>query len=239
MTKMMFSQNLQPLQPLPELSVVRDTYCSQATVDKIAHYFQAQRQDLLIQVLEEERLQRIAAHYEAYGKIVNYLKNDASNEIEVPQTDLGMIDLIYELSRRIRVAYELPDIMVTGKPLAPSPDGPFPPLVDLEMDFINEKRGATQRMVDTVLNILYQRRPNLWFIAGEAARRDVGLYNRELSDLVSEIIIQEGFAPDKHNKIVQKGDLSSITSACLSEFRRRVRKMCEMPSTTYIRTEKK
>jgi hypothetical protein len=219
----------EPLRPLPELPVLRDSYCSKETVDRVVRWIHDHHPEWLIEVLAEEVGSR-AGHYIAVRNLLGHLKREAGREIEGLTPYLGEIDLLYEISRRLRSAYGLSDILPRGKPLAPSPNGPFPPMLVLKVSDHNERHGATQEMVDTVLADFYDQRPDLWFAAGEAAQRRLGFLiaggPREM--IVRKIILKRGFATDERTS-TRPGGLSSISSASQREFQRRVRAMTETP----------
>lgn len=221
----------EPLRALPELPVIRHAYCSKETVDAAVSWLSSERSDLLMKLLDEETAIRNIMYYEAIAKIMNVLRKEAGAQIDVPQTELGMVDLLYEISRRLRKAYGLTDIPPRGKPLAPSPNGPFPPMLAVKVSQRNEERGATQEIVDTVLADFYDQRPDLWFVASEAAQRNLGfgIVQREMWSLLRKNILKRGFAEDVEHKVRQKGDLSSLLSACRVEFMSRVHAMSDNP----------
>jgi hypothetical protein len=221
----------QPLRSLPELPVLRDSYCSQETVDRIVRWIHDNHPDRLMQLLREESGIRQATYYIAIKNIWAILKKEHLQEIEAMTPHLGAVDLLYEISRRLRNAYGLSDIPPRGKPLAPSPNGPFPPMLNAKVSPHNEKRGAAQEIVDVVLADFYDQRPDLWFAAGEGMQRNLGLLmsGAEYGPVLRNIILKRGFAEDVAHKFVQKGDLSSVAEACDFEFRVRIRAMCEIP----------
>ncbi len=210
---------------------MRHAYCSKEIVDAAVRWLHGNRPDLLKKLLDEETVIRNIIYYKVMGGIMHALRVEAKGQIEIPQNELGMIDLLYEISRRLRNAYELSNIPPRGKPLAPSPNGPFPPMLAVKISQRNEERGATQDIVDTVLADFYDQRPDLWFAASEAAQRNLGfgVVQREMWSLLRKSILKRGFAEDVEHKVRQKGDLASLLSACRVEFMSRIHKMCEIP----------
>jgi hypothetical protein len=225
----------QPLRSLPELPVLRDSYCSQETVNRIVRWIHDNHPEWLMKLLAEESGNR-AGHYLETSELLSKLKKHAYNEVEGVTPYLGEIDLIYEIDRRLRKAYDFSELLPRGKPLAPSPNGPFPPMLVLKISPINEKRGATQEIVDTVLADFYNQRPDLWFAAGEAAQRRLGfgIASGGRYSILRKIILKRGFAEDIHHKHREKGDLSSLILVCKLEFQIRVRAMCETPVIEHL-----
>lgn len=164
-----------PVNPLPVLPVRRETYCSQRMADQIIGLVEQRRPDLLGRVLQAEWEVRPGTYQRAMGALTAWVEKEASKEVTVPQTFMGWVDLASEVSRRIRKAHDLPDLEDQGKPLAPGLEGPFPPLIDLDISPHTEKQGVTQEMVDRVLRILYQERADLCFVLADEARLDVPL----------------------------------------------------------------
>ncbi|MGM0421615.1 MAG: hypothetical protein ACQEQL_00795 [Pseudomonadota bacterium] len=122
------------LPPLIELQVYQETYCDQQMTDTILQFLWETKPDLIAEIawLEERFLSHghDAAYMEKCGSISEYLTKEAAHKITRPDTRLGMLDLYYEMSRRIRKAKGLVEIPVLGKPLAPQPEGPFPALIN-------------------------------------------------------------------------------------------------------------
>jgi hypothetical protein len=206
-----------PVRPLPKLKVVRETYCSQEMTDKCVDFLWERAPDKILRIIKEENYPRNADYFRAMTGAVEFLRQEASKEMDVPQTHLGLLDLSFELTRRIRKGHDFPEIKVEGKPLAPGPEGPFPPLVSLEIRSFLKEKGLTQSMVDEVIQALYERRPDLFFIGGECARRSasMGLAGVELEKNVWEIA-NEKKLPLTHLEVI---DIKS-------EIGKRYRLMC-------------
>ena len=167
-------ENPAALHPLPGLKVLRDTWCSQQTADKAIDYLQAHHPALLQELLAEEEGRRSAAYLNVAHGILDAL---AEEGVELPATSLGKMDLMCELSRRLRKAYGLFEVPPRGKPLAAGPDQPLPKLPRLAISEGAARRGkVTQEMADRILQSSYDEQPALWFALAEEYRHQMHLY---------------------------------------------------------------
>jgi hypothetical protein len=104
------------------------------------------------------------------------------------------MDLIHELTRRVRSAYGYPESAEPrGQPLAAGPDQPLPPLVHLELaECTRRSNHVTQDLVDRVLRIAYERRPDLWFAVAEEHRYVVILdATDQFRQLLRQVLVAE------------------------------------------------
>ena len=75
-----------------------------------------------------------------------------------------MLDFIYELNRRIRTAFNLPERPLLGKPLAPGPEGPFPPMINKPVWVSKSgKPSVDQDLADEIIQSAYQKRPDIFY----------------------------------------------------------------------------
>ena len=194
-----------PFHSLPKLPVFRDAYCDMQTVDRVCEYLQKENQGILIKLLFEEVVIRQANYFKVLTNLFGFLVSQ--EVVQVPKSPLGQIDLLYEISRRLRKAYELPDIPPQGKPFAQDIVGPFPHLMSLEISKTSSEKGITQEVVDTVISIFYELYPSYCFLIGEAMRRNVIAcsFGEEKSQFIREIIIREGFAHDEKSHLLRRG----------------------------------
>lgn len=109
------------------------------------------------------------------------------------------MDLINEFTRRGRSAYGLPEIPPSGKPLASGPDQPLPSLVKLDLsENTKAHKHVTQEMADRVLQIAYDRRPDLWLAFAEEHRHEVLLdATDQFRELLRQVLAEE--RPDQNN----------------------------------------
>jgi len=166
-----------------ELPVLREDYCSQQVADFAIRYLLTNRPDLVSELLLEEH-GRQHDYTEAAWDILEYLEQQ---QVEVPKTLLGRMDLISELSRRLCRAYGRPDPLPRGHSIAQ----PMPGLPHLEMcEHVRRWAHVTQELVDAILQRIYDHRPDLWFAVAEEYRYLVLLdatteFGRLIEDIAS------------------------------------------------------
>lgn len=153
--------------PLPELKVVQEEYCTQEMTDHVLRFLHEKRPDLITDI--GEKPYNPMAQQDALQRIVGYLRTDA-DEIEIPDTRLGMIELTFEIYRRYKKAAGEPVLEVSGKPIASGEDEPLCPLKRVP---VVERPGIIQEVVDYIIPLSYEERPDLWYELAEAARRGV------------------------------------------------------------------
>jgi hypothetical protein len=189
-------ENPVALRALPVLKVLRDTWCSQQTADAAIDYLQAHYPALLQELLVEEEGSRSAAYLNAAYGILDTLSED---NVELPAAPLGKMDLMCELSRRLRKAYGFFDVPPRGRPLAAGPDQPLPKLPGLPVSEGSARRGkVTQEMADRVLQSCYDKHPALWFALAEEYRNQMPLYAvDEFRDVLARLVSAED--EDKRN----------------------------------------
>ena len=113
---------------------------------------------------------------DSYIRVIDHIRGNP-DFAPVPDTELGVIDLTFELWRRCRVTTGYPKPEIRGKPLAPSPDGPFPEkLAAKPISKETEKLGLTQEEVDRYVDQYYVENKGWCYIQGEAWRRDLVVF---------------------------------------------------------------
>lgn len=209
-------ENPEPLQPLPRLKVLRDTWCSQDTADRAADYLQANNPGLIREILLEEGAERNSEYFNLAYEVVDYLTEAG---LDVPATLLGKLDLACELSRRIRKANGKSALTPRGKPLAEGP-GKMPPLSALPISEGAARRGnVTQELADKILNKAYVAQPDLWYAVAEEYRHLICIYaTDEFRKLINELVAAE-FGETKN---------MWTASEMFSEGIRRIYHMCEI-----------
>jgi hypothetical protein len=151
------------LPPLIDLPVYRDTYLSQERTDELCRYVWALYPDS-VRVIAGE----IARNALERGKIPKamdnlscYLREDEAAG-KIGQISLtAMVDLMHEIDRRIHKALGHAEIEVVKYPIAPTPYGPFPPLIDLPVHVLPSTgqpfHGVTQEKADRLTHELYEK----------------------------------------------------------------------------------
>lgn len=110
-------QSLQISEKLPHLQVSSESYCSQELVDNGIEWLKQHKADLITGMAEYEILTRDHPHYlRDINLILDSLVTEAVNEIVIPQTRLARLDFAHELGRRIRIASNVSDFKMHGKP---------------------------------------------------------------------------------------------------------------------------
>ncbi len=201
--------------PLPRLTPLRETWCSQQQVDAACDFLSRQKPEMIRQFVQHEDAERLSEYFDFAYEILDTL---AEGGVDVPPTQLGKIDLMCELSRRICQAYGLPEFPPRGQPLAAGPDQPLPPLAKLNIDPGGASRGNfTQEMADSVLAKAYADRPDLWYLLAEEHRHDMRLFAGDEMRALLGRDAQQSF-PDKWN--------DWTPNELFIEALRRIDKMC-------------
>lgn len=226
-----------PVLSLPELPVPRTTHCSQEMTDDLIRFVEENNPELLRKVRSEESWY---GEYKYPGEdmwyrydILVYLDQHAGEHVKVPRTLMGRFDLVSELVRRMRRAHGLPDRKPSGKPLAPSIDGPFPPLFDETVRESTALSGITQSAADQALQMAYRKRPDLWWALAEARNTDIDVgQHREFSELLAQVLETE-FADqvaalEAANVMSDNPQLSRATWILEGEAYRRLDEMCRI-----------
>lgn len=213
---------------LPKLPVYQEIYCSQGITDALCDYVMehAPWDTVLWQIYAEDEPDDPAPYLrnEPIARIRDYIINNVSNTIEVPDSDLGILDFGYEFRRRVRVSQGWMDISVEGKPLAPTPDGPYPDMIDLPIrDQSQRKWPVTQALVDLVIRDAYTTQPSLFYLLGEYKRRhdDYWWVNNEIIILLEDTLV-------KHIDAHHQG-FSRYMSNIQGEVSTRIGVMCNIP----------
>ncbi len=153
------------LLPLPVLPVERDEHCSQEMTDAIISELEKNYKDALTDVFFAENESRTFVHHEPYINIIADVMEKVSKTMPLPTDYLGLIDLAYELSRRIRKAKGLADIPTEGFELQDVPEW-----------VLDERLSIDKDVALKILQDAYEANPELWFIYGEGLRRDMPLF---------------------------------------------------------------
>ncbi len=212
------------LPPLPQLTVVRDKYCSQQMTDDAIRFLQERRSDLIQSIAQEEH-RRVAGNHgynKCIGRVLEFLKGETS-EVTVPATRLGRLDLMFELGRRIVAALKMPPLQMSGNPLAASPDDPLPPLAAATYTRV----GLTQDLADKTMRVTYERRPDIFYEIAEQLRRDLVLneIDAQFNAFRHQVLDNEFGVPDD----------PLVKAALLGELYLRIRLMIGLPFPEHLK----
>lgn len=207
------------LPPLIDLPVYRDTYLSQERTDELCRLLWQQRPDLIRALVAREEV--VPQDRTMFARVTSRITEYFREEEKAGRIDAisltGMVDLIYEIDRRVRKSLGLPAIPVRWKPIAPGPDGPFPPWPDKPIHRSPKgiaAKGLTQEKADRLTPLIYdaliKEMPEAMFAQTENERRH--LRTCEASGIISRFT----------SRIVSPEDEVS-SSFILSEFNERLR----------------
>jgi len=162
--------------------------------DNVIRHLRQARPDLI------EQAAKLEAQIEPYQRngdyrcndltdhLINYLRQEVSKKVEVPQTRLGMLDVIFELIRRVRNGLNLPDFSPLGKPLAEAPIGPWKQLPNTP---VWPNSNINQIIADSILQSAYKSRPTAFYELAEQMRRSIQSFEivNEISSVIDNEII--------------------------------------------------
>lgn len=122
---------------LPELSVIRDTYLDQKRTNDLCLYIFDKKPDLLEDLIEQEKIpfpfNRDALLRKAFYRIEGFFNDEVENNNIDPISKIQMVDLSFEIDRRVRRGLGLKDIPVVGKELMSGLDEELPELFEIQI----------------------------------------------------------------------------------------------------------
>lgn len=160
-------------------------------------------------------------HGRIFAHIIDYFRNKFDQPALVPPTRLGMLDLLFELWRRVHKSLGKDDLPVFGKPFAVGINGPFPTLINKPIALAKkEEDRLSQELVDEVIQSAYRQAPEIFYEFSEQIRRV--MYTYEINGAVNDLI--KSFLQEKPDP----------WSTVLGSAQFRLRDMCAMPSGEVI-----
>ncbi len=194
--------------PPPELKVVREKYCSQEMTDKSIAYLFQQAPEQLTDWIEALNNKPYAWGMKHQLAIRNWFLKEAARNKFIPQTRLGRMDLVFELTRRFHEFYKLTeDERLYFWPLKKSrvegPNDPLPPVPPIHMQ--PRRPGydypITLEMVQKTFDALCSEAPELIYEVSEACRLGFDLGGGEeyfaMIDFISRFVSTNKLAPEK------------------------------------------
>ncbi len=220
-----------PVPPLVELPVLQQQYCDQKTTDNALAYVWKNRPELIGKLAEyEDNFDQF--YLKEMRRVVDFLVGHAVKEIKLPSNYLGWLDLVFEISRRLRVSLCLPEWPVQGRPLidgAASVLSPLPSVPIHTMPGKNDYLGLTQEIADRVIDEAYRRVPSRFYELAENIRRgSVGANSISwvvYPDGMFKPIIEQIILPEEKSKGFNE---HAIVSYIESELGHRVRNICQI-----------
>ncbi len=156
------------LKPIPCLPVIRKDICSQEVVDRVVDEFIKRFPN---QLMNLSHYPHPGAGEQMYLSDIKARVRDNLEELALHADPLMCIYLVHEIRRRVHRAYgQEGQEMPLGKPLAPSPTGPFPALPDGKIQKSMEELGFKQKEVDRILEKYYADYPEWWYVMAEELR---------------------------------------------------------------------
>jgi len=171
------------LPELIDLPVYREDYISQERVDELCKLVWKERQyDIKTMVFHERDhegpFDRNCDYFYALKEITNHLREEEKTGRIEPISMIAMVNLNYEISRRVRLATGYEDYKPYGKPIADGPQGPFPPIGQLD-NWLNGRRDEDPAKIspdrEAVYNKLCKEHPEVVFANAEARQRHIAL----------------------------------------------------------------
>lgn len=209
---------------LPHLPLHPETkHITQEMADRIIDHLVEHYPERIEKIRDADQGHNNGYVISTYAEAMNPVINEMSKIMEVPKDNLGYIDLCFELQRRFRAAYDMPGPEVKGKPLAPTPKGPFPlKLANKPLYEETIRAGFTQAIVDRMVDQYYAEYPERCYVQAEAYRRELsagylGKFNSTyiyFLDLVRTLTEDEALRKEYKAPAIEAAD--------------RIRKTCEI-----------
>lgn len=164
------------IKSLPPLPLDKNTtHITQEMADRILDYLVEHYPDCMEKVAMYERGYTDGNTISTYHEAMCCVIQNIGKIMDVPDSELGYIELNFELVRRCRAFYNFEIPQVCGKPLAPSIDGPYPEKLIEKPIFCDSvfKAGFTQEQIDAWGDEFYENNKEICFERAEALRREV------------------------------------------------------------------
>lgn len=197
------------IRPLPKLKIVSNEFFTQEIADKVMDYVQGHNADDIEMV--SYNLEEGLGWYHHIGNAVTGIRS-AQKEFNLSTDPLFEINMGYELARRILVAYDQPDLPIKGIPLAPSRNGPFPPLVLTPLHKYSAALPVSK--VHKIIADYYRDNPEWCYYQGESMRRRLPIYliYPDHYNYVKEKVAAEFSASDREIENKVSGAISTTIS---------------------------
>jgi len=178
MAQGLYMQELPDLPELPDLAPLREDYCSRKILDAAIERLLSERPELLRELAGFESggdivTARRGNHTKICDLILDFLEAQprGAGQDVYPAIALGRLDLLFEITRRIRAALNLAAVEPIGRPLAEKREGDYPALPAADVERLKlPTEAVTQEMADGILEQLYAAQPDLFFDCAEATR---------------------------------------------------------------------
>lgn len=163
---------------LIDLPVYRTDYINQQQVDMYCKLVWKEKADVVGELAFE-----IDIPFEDWGNvniprkmahIITYIRNIEKEKQLPPISMIGMVDLTYEILRRISIELGAGDVPIRGEQIAKTPFSPFPPVGQLQNYVWGDKNKEPKEYSpekEKLYYKLYKEHPEVIFAATELERR--------------------------------------------------------------------
>jgi hypothetical protein len=166
------------LPPLVDLPVYRESYLNQQKTDELCRLLWERKSDYVAQLAEQEKLpfpqNRDAMFSQKMGNVIHFFREEEKRGHIDPISTIAMVDLTYEIDRRVRHVIGLEDIKPMGEQISSEPEGPFPPIEEIH-NYISGARNQKPLEMSperkAIYQQLYQMHPEIIFAYAELHRR--------------------------------------------------------------------
>jgi len=168
-----------------------------------------------------------ATHYTAYSELIYLVGQYDQDKFKLPDTHLGIIDLAFEISRRVSAAYGWPEPIIVGTPLTESSESYLPVFQSQKIDTNTERAGFSQNDVNEILSEFCKENTDLCFAICEQLRRDQQLQQVFVEVMKNLQSLTEKEFPNVIKKT--KGAQLRYSHYLWQELSFRIGVLCEVP----------
>jgi len=167
------------LPELIDLPVYREDYISQERVDELCKLAWKEQPYEIKRMVFHERdhegpFDRESGYYKGMAIIIDFIREEEKAGRIEPISMIAMVDLTYEISRRIRLATGYEDYKPYGIPIADGPEGPFPSIGQFD-NWLSGQRDKEPIEVgadgEKIYNQLCREHPEVMFSYAEERQR--------------------------------------------------------------------
>ena len=137
---------------LVDLPIYRDDYISQQQVNLLCRILWDENPSFVRDLISDERNgsrgnpNKIFAMRKLFGNICLFFRRIEKDSPNIDKISyVGMVDLVYEVERRIRKAIGVSDFSPIGQPIASSPEGSFPESGDMFFYILKDEDEYKER----------------------------------------------------------------------------------------------
>jgi hypothetical protein len=186
--------------PLIALPVLCSDFCDQETTDRLlAMIWEAQLEDLALMAREEQQTfpsNRDEIYRKRSYVVEEFFLEHGAEALARVNSDVAIVHLMNECSRRLRAVQGLHKFPVFGHPLAEKIDGPYPELTAPEThEYAQLETGpVTADIINRVCGRAYREKPELFYALAEELRLSMLTYSvtNRIRAHIKAVIVAEG-----------------------------------------------